>query len=354
MVINNHVKESVLFTINFFDMYITRLVYSFSEMSKEKVFVIISGTISMMLCIGKYDERREKMSINPVFLGNFEEADNLLVDKDRGREYKEHFVAFLDILGFKHTIENCKCNEIYKILDEIRSEMRGPKPMWSGIVIDAYKHIHYRILSDSIILFIETTIEDSFPALIDVCTNLQTRLASLDEPVLLRGGISKGDLYYEMDMIYGTGLTKAYHLESNMAKYPRIVFLGETWNAGLDTVKYMYIIKMNYVGIDKEEDEIYFIDYLRARRQSVTKQKEYYDKLLSKCKQYIDSSVDASLREKYIWLNNRIKRSILTDDILKETYSKEKEEDGMQGLIEWLNSIREKKKQIAEQDSIEI
>ncbi len=296
------------------------------------------------------------MSINSVFLGDFEEADNLFADKDVVREYKEHFVAFLDILGFKHTIQNYQCNEIYKILKEIKSEMRGPKPIWSGIVVDAYEHIHYRILSDSIILFIEATIEDSFPALIDVCKNLQIRLASLEEPVLLRGGISKGDLYYEMDMIYGTGLTKAYYLESNLAKYPRIVFLGETWNAGLDTVKYIYIIKMNYVGIDKEEDEIYFIDYLRTRDQSVKKQKEYYDKLLSKCKQYIDSSVDASLREKYIWLNNRIKKIILKNDLLQEAYNKEKEEDGIHGFMEWLNLIREKKNSVAElgQDSVEV
>ena len=131
------------------------------------------------------------MSINPMFLGDFEEADKLFEDNDVVREYKEHFVAFLDILGFKYTIQNCQCNEIYKILKEITTEMKGPKPRWSGIVVDAYEHIHYRILSDSIILFIEATIEDSFPAIIDVCTNLQIRLASLEDPVLLRGGISK-------------------------------------------------------------------------------------------------------------------------------------------------------------------
>lgn len=124
--------------------------------------------------------------------------------------------------------------------------------------------------------------------------------------------------------------------------------MGETWNAGLDTVKYIYIIKMNYVGIDKEDDEIYFIDYLRAKGKCVKKQKEYYDKLLSKCKKYIDSSVDASLREKYIWLNNRIKRSISKDDLLQEEYNKEKKEDGMNGFIEWLELVREKKKQMTE------
>lgn len=295
-------------------------------------------------------EGRKCMSTNPMFLGDFEEADNLFADNDVVREYKEHFVAFLDILGFKHTIQNYQCNDIYKILKEITSEMRGPKPRWSGIVIEAYEHIHYRILSDSIILFVEATIEDSFPALIDVCTDLQIRLASLDEPVLLRGGISKGGLYYEMDMIYGIGLTKAYYLESNLAKYPRIVLLGETWNAGLNTVKYIYNIKMNYVGIDKEEDELYFIDFLRAKCQSVIKQKEYYDRLISKCKQYIDSSVDASLREKYIWLNNRIKRSISKDDLLQEAYNKEKGEDGMRGFMEWMDLIREKKNMIANKE----
>ena len=76
------------------------------------------------------------MSTNPMFLGDFEEADNLFADNDVVREYKEHFVAFLDILGFKHTIQNKDLGTIGII---------GPKRMNYSKVISVMKYISKKL-----------------------------------------------------------------------------------------------------------------------------------------------------------------------------------------------------------------
>ena len=115
-------------------------------------------------------------------------------------EYKEHFVAFLDILGFKSMINNFECGAIYDIFAAIHKRSKAFMN-YNGVQIGAYEHIHHKILSDSVILYIDASIEDSFPALLDICARLQISLADRDIPILMRGGISKGSLYVENDII---------------------------------------------------------------------------------------------------------------------------------------------------------
>ena len=180
------------------------------------------------------------------------------------REYKEHFVAFLDILGFKNLIIKEESETIYQIFDEIHSRAKTSMN-YNGVQIKAYEKIQHRILSDSVILFIDAEIEDSLTALIDVCIKLQRSLADRDTPILLRGGITKGALYYENDIVYGEGLTNAYLLESNLAKYPRVIFTGETLEAGKKVSKYMF---PDFEGVfrkfSKDEDALYYLNYLTS------------------------------------------------------------------------------------------
>lgn len=287
------------------------------------------------------------MSLNPLFLGELDSDYDFMFD-DSKREYKEHFIAFLDVLGFKKMIMTDDCNELYSIMKEVKLTACNYKCSWGGIDIAAFQHIHYRILSDSIILFVEADIDDSFAALVHVCKELQVKLASLDKTVLLRGGISKGKLYYEMDIIYGSGLTEAYFLESSLAKYPRIVFLGETFKAGIKVSKYMYHIKMNYVGIKQDVDEVYYINYLGGYSELWKKKKEYFDKLINTCENVFDSCLDVSVREKYVWLNNKIKLAIDEDNYIKEMYDKEKEEKDKLGFDEFMKDLKICRKKLRE------
>ena len=38
-----------------------------------------------------------------------------------------------------------------------------------------------------------------------------------------RGGVAIGDIYHDDEAVFGPGLVRAYDIESNVAKFPRIV-----------------------------------------------------------------------------------------------------------------------------------
>ena len=240
------------------------------------------------------------------------------------RAYREHFVAFLDVLGFKAFIDHEECETIYKIFETIHARSKGAMN-YNGVQIQAFEKIQHKILSDSVIIFIDAEIEDSFPTLLTICTQLQRALANRDDPILLRGGIAKGSLYYEDDIIYGQGLTKAYLLESNLAKYPRVIFTGETLEAGQKSTKYMFpALDVMCREFAKDKDGLYFIDYLPGRFPGkLDEMKAYGDKLIHKCEIMLNRLTDASLREKYLWLRSQIDESLSHMSQLKELYDKE-------------------------------
>lgn len=241
------------------------------------------------------------------------------------KEYRDHFVAFLDILGFKAMINSNTCEEIYEIFTEIHSRSKSSMN-YNGFDIDAYQHIHHKILSDSVIVYIEANIDDAFPALLDICRKLQIALADREQPILLRGGIAKGSLYYEEDIIYGQGLTQAYLLESNLARYPRIIFTGETLEAGRKTTKYMFPSLDGIVlEFEKDEDELHYLTFFTLFSKP-EESKVFYDRLIDLCNNVLAKTTDASLREKYLWLKRKIEATIDRSGNLRDIYKKEREQ----------------------------
>ncbi len=247
------------------------------------------------------------------------------------KEYKQHYVAFIDILGFKNLLQENSCEDIYPIFSVLHSKSQSELNL-NGIQIKAYECIKHTILSDSIILYIDADVEDAFAALLDVCGKLQTSLAQRKKPILLRGGVAKGNLFYENDIIYGEGLTKAYLLETKLAKYPRIIFTGDTLNIGLNNTKYMFTelegIAKCYI---KDSDGLYYIDYLSNFVWFDSKDMiSYFDGLKNMCNHYLNMEIDYSLREKYIWLQSTVEKAIEKNGTARKHYTelaeKEREE----------------------------
>lgn len=243
------------------------------------------------------------------------------------KKYESHFVAFLDILGFKSLITQNSCDEIYPIFNELRNKSKTTLNL-NGVQIKAFDDIHHTILSDSIIIFIKADIDDAFGALINVCCKLQTSLANRNNPILLRGGIAKGNLFYENDIIYGDGLTKAYLLESKLAKYPRIIFSGETLQEGVENTKYMFteIEGMFIHDYKKDIDSIYYINYLPSLLGKTQDEVVVYcDRLKSLCEKWLNKEIDFSLREKYIWLQKKLEEAIECMSQVKMLYTQKEE-----------------------------
>lgn len=240
-------------------------------------------------------------------------------------EYKEHYVAFLDILGFKELLRNASCDEIHSIFDLLHKKSHGRYNL-NDVEIKAFEHIHHMILSDSIIIYIESDIEDAFASLVRICNKLQYSLANRENPILLRGGIAVGELFFEDDIIYGEGLSKAYLLESKLAKYPRIVFTGETLFIGLKNTKYMLADMEGLVtSYNEDDDALYYINYLQSLFLETDETVQYYDRLKEKCRCHLNQGIESNLREKYLWLNRKIDSEIKVRTDVDVYYRKRRE-----------------------------
>ena len=251
--------------------------------------------------------------------------------------YEEYFVAFLDILGFKNLLKEMKCNEIYSIFNVLHKKTSGTRTQ-NGVEIKAYKEIKHVILSDSVIVYIKKDIEDAFATLINICDQLQFSLANRDKPILLRGAISIGVLFSdsENDFIYGNGLTTAYLLENNLAKYPRIIFTGNVLEEGLKNTKYMIAYMQGIMKpYEEDDDSLYYINYLFPEFCNSNNLIRYYDGLINLCKEQLNKGIETNLRDKYIWLKRKISKAIKIRSDIAEYYKKLEEERNNQEIIEY-------------------
>lgn len=245
------------------------------------------------------------------------------------KEYKDCYVAFLDILGFKNIVKEQDCDYIYETMNKLH-DLTKHSLNFNGFDIMAYEKIKHIILSDSIVIYIESDIEDSFVALMHVCYLLQQHLASLEYPIFLRGGITKGPLCFDDTIVFGNALTQAYLLENNIAVYPRIIFTGNILDEGRKNAKYLFP-EIDGLGVmyKKDKDELFYIDYFGRGIHDVDNYKQYYDNILSFCETVLDSETNQRIRDKYIWIKNMVKKKIESDSSLKKQYDEEegKKED---------------------------
>ena len=239
------------------------------------------------------------------------------------KEYKDCYVAFLDILGFKNIVKEQDCDYIYETMNKLH-DLTKHSLNFNGFDIMAYEKIKHIILSDSIVIYIESDIEDSFVALMHVCYLLQQHLASLEYPIFLRGGITKGPLCFDDTIVFGNALTQAYLLENNIAVYPRIIFTGNILDEGRKNAKYLFP-EIDGLGVmyKKDKDELYYIDYFDRGIHDVDNYKQYYDNILSFCETILDSETNQRIRDKYIWIKNMVRKRIESDSSLKREYDEE-------------------------------
>lgn len=225
-------------------------------------------------------------------------------------QYTDRYIAFLDLLGFKNSLKNKTCSEILKIFSQLKNHLDGvymsTGSKWEPIIgRDAIDKVSMKIMSDSICFYIDAIEENAFATLISVCLLFQVSLAELADPVILRGGIVRGNLYAKGDITFGPGLTAAYLLEEKSAKFPRIIMTGELVEKALGETdpKCKRIIERY---IYRDEDGFYIINYLGMLPhgpEGITPAKAFYDWTLKA----LNRESDASVREKYLYLEKHMK-----------------------------------------------
>lgn len=218
-------------------------------------------------------------------------------------EYQNCYVAFLDLLGFKELIKNRSCDEIMSVFQELEKDYEW---LCDGEPIIERKNFHKYIMSDSICLYVRSDIKDSLPYLIAMCIQIQCRLLKFDPPILLRGGIAQGDIYFDGTVIFGKGLVDAYLLESNNAVVPRIIITPKTLESCTNYDKVFDVfLKENYIFVDY--DAFYALNYLKFFCAFCgPDDTEQIEKVSKNFKEVLGSTTDKSLRDKYLYVNNII------------------------------------------------
>ena len=216
-------------------------------------------------------------------------------------EYEDHFLAFLDILGFKNLIKE---EDSLGLLVEVLQKIYEIKKYSNGSI----QRPKINTFSDCVL--ISTPHHDGVDALAQLvyfCSIIHNKLFS--KKIFIRGGITIGPLIHSNSIQIGPGLIDAYNLESKSAIYPRIVFSDEI-------IKYIdkecsfdgdhpFLRKQDADGIwflntfNKEYD---FLSNFNANSEQYDDHVDYAEAIKHIENKLKNPELNISIRSKYYWI----------------------------------------------------
>lgn len=219
--------------------------------------------------------------------------------------YKECYIAYLDILGFKNIISNFLCDEVFEIFTKnLKKPMDGFSK--NGKQVINMNDIRIKVMSDSVCFYVDAEIKNALVGLIATCLYFQVGLLRREQPILLRGAITKGNLYSDENVIFGPGYVSAYLMEENNAKYPRIIMTKSLIDEAAILTEEEF---MDYIPrcVFCDFDELYTVDYLEVFEGFDTSCNEC-PKLLGYLDSVLHSTLDNSIRDKFLYVKHRLLR----------------------------------------------
>ncbi len=222
-------------------------------------------------------------------------------------EYEQRIVVFIDVLGFKDLVDNSeslnvitKVDNLAKIVHAVKT-LSKEKSYSEKIKNDIGKKVSF--FSDSLVISYPIN-EASISFLLMDLLHLSWRL--INENVLLRGGITVGNLHHEDNIAYGRAFIDAHTLESKYAIFPRIILQMETYLEFKNLLKIDETDKLSW--FKKDMDGFYYFDMLMAPKKEFESEDEYL-LFLEGIQDLIDYNLnkgDLKLRQKYEWLQNKL------------------------------------------------
>lgn len=253
--------------------------------------------------------------------------------------YESRILAFVDILGFKSMIQKSAFD--YKEQKRILNAMNiihGYKTLndngLDGKGLREYG-IQITTFSDSAIISYPIDFEGGlFHVLVDLI-HLQIDLSNLG--IFIRGGISMGLAYHDEYNAFGPAMNEAYRLESEEAKFPRIILTNQTLYDGIkasESLQNPYDISLlkSLIRQDKA-DGFYYLDYLRQYQELDYPECNYY-LWLSTIRDCLVRSLNTSysnekIYPKYCWMleywNDVLGSPSLSIPVEEETSADERE-----------------------------
>ncbi len=252
--------------------------------------------------------------------------------------YDNQIVAFVDILGFKEIIKKSeqnlnKINLLYQALEFLKRRENNLK--WNLKLIeveeDAQKIgvekfdieglVNCSCFSDSIVVSIKVSDKNINELTSTLITNLSFIGAQLMQAgILIRGGISIGKMIHQNNgILMGPALIEAYQLETNLAKFPRIILskkLLEKLNYPLLEKKLRYPYHQYLNRFDDGCVGFHQMIYYQVLQNSAHLTNRNLKIQLKKIKNTIIEGLDdhfesADVFQKYTWLKNQYQKLVI-------------------------------------------
>jgi hypothetical protein len=169
--------------------------------------------------------------------------------------YETRYCAFIDILGFQELIE--KLGEGATPLDALRellSKIHNP-PQTNAAALPR-SDFRAQSISDAVALSAATN-AGGLGAIIHSVNQLALDL--LQQGFFVRGAIVKDRLYHDEKTVFGSALARAYHLESTVVRYPRVMVMREV----VDDIRAIEEKAYNQL-LRRSDDGPMFVHVLRA------------------------------------------------------------------------------------------
>jgi hypothetical protein len=151
---------------------------------------------------------------------------------DAPHVYKRALVSLIDILGFTNIITTATAEDIYTILRQkvyIAKPVTRPMRLFSKLFAKQYNYV----FSDLIVtaqFFRQQVKRDEIELAFFASAAKHLRLVGEQQfslacdGIFVRGGVTLGDIYADRSTIFGPALIRAHQLESQIARWPIVIF----------------------------------------------------------------------------------------------------------------------------------
>jgi hypothetical protein len=232
-------------------------------------------------------------------------------------DYKDCFVAFIDILGFNNHVKNIKTPNDFLKVARLPYSTKMVANNLNAAHDDILKGFQATAVSDSLIMTVPSAAPACAVGMLQMLHDVQYMFLSSLE-FLVRGYISRGNVYHKNSVVFGIGYSDAYEGEKIIGSAPRIVLDPEiVLNAKHDIEQYG---RHKYFGtvLDylKEDpcDGFHFLDYLKpvggqsvlSKEQLIREHRSIHTFIEQKLKEYHNNY---RIYPKYKWLENYYQES---------------------------------------------
>jgi hypothetical protein len=182
--------------------------------------------------------------------------------------YRQQVVTFLDIMGFRNIVGMKTADEISEMLDRTLASAAAPS-------VAGKADTSVISFSDSIIRARPCANDLAAAFFHEVGELARAQWTLMNKGILVRGGITAGQVLVRPDRAFGPAFVKAYDLESSWAKGPRILVDPEIVMALRAQAKAngkdgLTLISRARELLAHDADGLWFVDYIKVALEFAT------------------------------------------------------------------------------------